>query len=505
MAYLPAFDYDIFISYSHVDNEMLPGQLTGWIEQFYKNLNLMLSKRIGKMDAVKIWWDNKKLDGSKLFDESIATGIERSAIMLSLVSPGYLASDYCRKELDLFYKKTKKEAYGVKIGDRFRIFNVLINNIHYNQWPAELTGTTGFVFHDAAEKEAWGDPLDPAQPIFISQMKSLRDAIVSIFEAFPAAVNAPPETEKETEQAAAEDTFTIYFGEVADTLRTVRKRTIGELEKKGYQVLCGVPPPDEEGPHEKKITSLLAQTQLSVHLLDQYPGKEMTDAGEVWYPQRQAEIALRSETQNLIWMPSEMEIEDIEEEKYKTFIQDLNEGSRYKGHYELIRGSKSAISQQITDLAEQLKAERHKTVAKDKVAVLLDTHFNDQLYAMDVGRVLLENEIQPFINPQEDDPRKNINLLADRISQVSKLIFFYGKVSRDWVLERMSAALQLIVTHNFPVEDFYVYMAPPHKQADDISLRQRFLKINIIDNSNSIKMDDRNYRFLLKELKGFTE
>ena len=42
-------------------------KLMGGYKQFYKNLNLLLAKRLGRMDMVKIWWDNKKLDGSILF------------------------------------------------------------------------------------------------------------------------------------------------------------------------------------------------------------------------------------------------------------------------------------------------------------------------------------------------------------------------------------------------------------------------------------------------------
>jgi len=153
-------------------------------------------------------------------------------------------------------------------------------------------------------------------------------------------------------------------------------------------------------------------------------------------------------------------------------------------------------------LCRQIKAMQVQQHAdKNKVSVLLDTHFNDQLYAMDLSRKLLDNEIQSFINPQEDDPRKNINVLADRISKVSKLIFFYGKVSRDWVFERMSAALQLIVTNNFPVEDFYIFLTPPHKDPGEISLKQRFLQVNVVDNSDNSYISTNTLDKLLKNLR----
>jgi hypothetical protein len=134
--------------------------------------------------------------------------------------------------------------------------------------------------------------------------------------------------------------------------------------------------------------------------------------------------------------------------------------------------------------------------------VLLDTHLNDQLYAIDIGKALLENQIQPFINPQEDDPRKNINLLAERISQVSKLIFLYGTVSRDWVFERMSAALQVIVTKNYPIDDFFIYLVPPHKDPNDISLKQKFLKVSVVNNSDNKVIDKNVLTRFLKNLKG---
>src|SRR4051794_37639418 len=123
MAYVEPYTYDIFISYAHLDNITASHEQQGWIEQFYEDLRVSLAQRIGRLDAIKIWWDNKKLDGSILFDQSIEEGIKKSAIMLSLVSPGYMESDYCKKELDAFYKKAQQEQLGLKAGDRSRIVN----------------------------------------------------------------------------------------------------------------------------------------------------------------------------------------------------------------------------------------------------------------------------------------------------------------------------------------------------------------------------------------------
>lgn len=500
MAYIEDFGFDIFISYAHVDNTPYPGQADGWIEQFYKNLNLMLAKRLGRLDIVKIWWDNKKLDGSILFDKSIEEGIKKSAIMICLNSPGYLQSDYCRQELDLFYQKVKSEKTGLQVGNRSRIIHVLLNNIPFTEWPEELSGTTGFPFHDAKDAEDFGDTVDTLSSEFRMQMQNVRDAVWNLLTDLKKEQNHSPAQENET--TGDSDTFTIYMGEVADTLRTPRKRVIAELEKKGFKIMTGIPPPDEETAHENAAKEAIEKAQLSIHLLDEYPGREILGKSEIWYPQKQAELALESGKSKMIWVPSETDFEIIEEDKYKLFMKNLESGNVKSSGFEFVRGSKSTLAQEITDYAEHLKKQYvQKKSESEKISVLLDTHFNDQLYALDLSRILLENKIQPFINPQEDDPRKNINLLGDRISQVKKLIFLYGSVSKEWVLERMSAALQLIITNNYPIEDFFIYMAPPHKEAGDISIRQKFLKVNIVDSSNNQLIDKAALQQFIDNLK----
>jgi hypothetical protein len=504
MPFISGFEYDIFISYAHVDNVAFPGQADGWIEQFYKNLNLMLAKRFGRMDMVKFWWDSKKLDGSVLFDQSIEQGIKESAIMICVNSPGYIASAYCKRELDTFYKKAQTEKTGLKVGDRCRIIHVLLNNIPHNQWPAELSGTSGFPFHDAKESEDFGDTIETLTPEFRTQMQNVRDAVWHLLNDFPKEQIAG-ETQPEIQPAEDNDAFTIYLGEVADTLRTTRKRVITDLEKQGYKVATGIPPPDEAKAHEEATKKALQNANLAIHLFDEYPGREIVGAPDMWYPQKQAELALQSGRSQMIWVPAETDFKNIEDEKYRLFLQGLETGKAASKGYEFVRSSKSTIAKEIIDFSEQLRAKQiPKNTNKDKLSVLLDTHFNDQLYALDLSKILLENKIQPFINPQEDDPRKNIHLMGERLSQVRKLIFLYGSVSKEWVLERMSAALQLIITNNYPIEDFFIYMAPPCKEANNISIHQRFLKVNVIDSSKNPGMNTEELRLFLNALKAGT-
>jgi hypothetical protein len=70
MAFVPGFEYDIFISYAHVDNQMATSEAAGWVETFHKNLRIRLSQRFGRDGLVAIWRD-ENLTGDQLFDQVI--------------------------------------------------------------------------------------------------------------------------------------------------------------------------------------------------------------------------------------------------------------------------------------------------------------------------------------------------------------------------------------------------------------------------------------------------
>lgn len=477
MAYIEGFTNDIFISYSHIDNERTSGQETSWIEQFYKDLNVLLWQSFGTRD-VSIWWDHKRLDGGTYFNDAIATGIKESAIFLCINSRSFINSDYCQKELDLFYNKVQRDDFGLRVKDKSRIVNVLLYNIPYTDWPHELTGLSGFPFHTKEEgEEGEGDPIDVADTKYKKQLHYLRDFLVTLIKILRDPPLPPPPV------------FTIFFGEVSDTLRTTRKKAIADLENEGYKIISDVPPPYEENEHEKTVIEEVEKASFSVHLLDQYPGKEILGEETSWYPLKQAELCISNKKPKLIWVPSQMEVNSIEEDNYKAFMHQLDTGKQAGNKLEYIRGPKAELTQQIKDMVARIIKDAAPPKRSGQLSVLLDTHYKDQLYALELSKGLLEKEIQPFINPQEDDPRKNMNILEDRIGQVSKLIFFYGKVSKDWVQERMNAALQLIVANRYPIDDFFVFMVPPHKETNEISLKQQFLKLNVFNYSDNAVID----------------
>ena len=88
---------DLFISYTHIDNQPLPQQEEGWLDVFHEYLKVILDTRIGR--KTEIWRDDKLRKNDK-FGAEIIDQFSKTALFLSVVSPRYFNSEWCFKEVD---------------------------------------------------------------------------------------------------------------------------------------------------------------------------------------------------------------------------------------------------------------------------------------------------------------------------------------------------------------------------------------------------------------------
>ncbi len=495
MAFIPGFEYDIFISYAHVDNLALEGEMK-WVEQFHKQLEIALAKRIGRVGIVKIWRD-KRLEGDQLFDETIQNSVDNSALFLALTSNGYLASDYCKDELQAFHRKAQTEQYGLQIEDRSRIYNVLLNNISHDDWTDEYPRTSGHLFHDAEENDSLGQPSELTGKKFFKQLWALVDSIYHMLLAFEksskksskkSSNNSETDNEEEGETVIAGKEQSVFLADISDSLRPVQTRIINELKREKINVTSSIPPPYDANAHEEKVNTVLGESVLSVHMFDSFAGREVDGEPGITYPQKQVELAKDNVGAQLIWVPKNLEMEKIEEETHKNFLTKLEKGKRDKTSYEFMRGTTTSIVPHIVEKLNQMSSVATTDGASQ--AVLLDTHLKDQIYALELSRFFLENNIQPYINPQEDDPNKNMGALETRLKEVSMLMILFGSVKENWVRQRLGAALQLsVIDKNCPIKSFCVLTVPPEKRSDSLNFSIGQFPVHLIDNSRSKELD----------------
>ncbi len=496
------FDYDIFISYAHDDNTpMTVLHSEGWVKMFRKSLKHDL-KRVGEK-KINIWWDKRTLDKNEFFDSKIEEGVKNSAIMLCINSPNYQQSDYCAKELEIFYTKAKKEKEGLKMGHKSRIVNVNLFGMPFKDWPEELEGREGFRFHEEIEEgEDWrsSNPLRFDSTPFIKEMTSLRISICKLLDDFKNITKEKEETiYVDTEN---EDVFTVYFGDAPDSLSSTRKMIMSSLQKKGYKVILNSSEAKESIVHEQATQEILSHANLAIHLLDQYTGPEISGDSENWYRKKQIEIAFDSPVPQLIWMSSQNNFEEIEPKEYKDFINGLEQGSINDKEYEFIIGNKGTLTKEILDFVEVLIAKKealkktNEVDSHEELDILLDYNVEDKQYAMELQQTFDKYNFITHYAPLGQDPTKNRKILQSRMNEVKKLVFLYGKSSKEWIESRITAATNKLLFDESPVENIYVYRTPPQKGADgDLGIKENAnvngVPINVINNEelNSLLLD----------------
>ncbi|MEM0516900.1 toll/interleukin-1 receptor domain-containing protein [Aequorivita flava] len=499
MALIPGYDYDIFISYVHADNESETLEEEGWIDQFYKYLDTKLNKH---SKNIKIWWDSRNLDRSEVFDNSIEEAIDKSAIMICLYSRLYPQSEYCIKELEHFYKKVAKEKVGLTVGNRSRIIPVFMSNIPHTEWHDKLRGTSGFPFHDNNE---YGDPLKNTSPEFGSAMIQLRNALVRIFDDLSKETTAAI---KPSSQEAKEDKpFTIFLSEVNDSLLDRRDGIIADLKEKGYNVITGNDSATTLESHDDLTKEAIANSDFAVHILGNFPGRKISNETDARYIQRQTEIALESKIPQLIWVSRDTDFEKIENTEYKQFLQSLEDATHTSKKYEYVRGNEGELALLINNFAEQLQevqAQKAATQSNEKGAplkVLLDTHTDDFKQAFNLKKILNKYNVDLIFNPEDGDPQENIKSLYANINEAKKFIFLYGnETHKDWVDIRVKNTLKKLMDYDRYGQDIFIYVTPPEKDTGSIKVAQNPM-VKLVDHSQEMSENDAVLEAFLNDLK----
>ncbi|NOQ64556.1 MAG: TIR domain-containing protein [Methyloprofundus sp.] len=476
MSEIAGFKYDIFISYCHDDNYPTMSD-KGWVDQFHDRLENWL-KRQRRFKQLTIWRD-LELNGNTLFEKTIEDTINSSALFFVLHSKNYEYSDYCKKELEWF---VQHNAQGTAAGEHSRIFHLLLNNFPYDSWSKQLAGTSGFVMHDAQDPASLGEFTEPNQSLFTEQLRKIVDATDStlshlIKNATPADLPTP----------ASDKRIKIFLADTADNQATFRKRIIADLKQQGVEVIANSPPPYEYTEHKQYIQQLLQDTQLSIHLLGEYSGREIQGGDDTSsYPCEQVKLGFAGKAKQIIWIPKELDIQAIEDPDYQQWINQLENGERDNHDYEFIRSSQSALSELILQEIEQLNTAKTGEIINE--SFLIDTHQLDQQYAFQLAGIMAQKGIDVEFNKESKDPIESLNIFEQSIQQVPNLIIIFGQVSPQWLKERIKRAFKIIAAQfaqDSPLQlgKIWIFLTPDSAGLETLPKLPKIIEVEVLDNS----------------------
>ena len=320
MSAVPPFESEIFISYAHIDNLPLAEGQRGWVEDFHRSLQIRLQQLLGEELSV---WRDKKLQGNDYFDDALIHRFPRIAVLVSILSPRYLQSEWCLRELREFVHAAEQTG-GLRLGDRSRIFKIVKTHVPREQHPAELQTLLGYEFYQV--DQATGRPreflLDSRDEALRNYWAKLEDVAYDIHEMLKtmrvrhagAAHPSPPASG-----------MSVYVAETTSGLDPQRANIGRELRQRGHRVLPDRPLPLESGALRQEIREQLAGVHLSIHLVGStyavVPEGETTSLDAI-----QLEVAGEVETPTarprLVWLPPDLAPTDERQRGLIAFVRD---------------------------------------------------------------------------------------------------------------------------------------------------------------------------------------
>jgi hypothetical protein len=332
MVYVPGFKHDVFISYAHVDNLPLTGNDEAWVDDFHKKLEIRLARILGRSDIFSVWRD-LKLRGNDEWEDTIDAACRNSAAGIFILSPGFVASRWCRGELDAFASSEDIREHARPPG-RSRIFKVFLSPVSDQDVPGRLRTVNGYPFHAV-------DSMTGREELFRRTRESDSDQRywTSLGDLARELADMLKQMRLLAEGAAAPPRATgpvVFLAEVTDDLVEAREDLRRTLLQGGAQVLPENPLPFGAEELRLRLREDLAQAKLAVHLVGSFYGRR--PAGEersfthVQYAQ-----AAEAGVQRLLWVPRDIDPEKVRDAAQRKLLAALESEPDSAHSAELLR------------------------------------------------------------------------------------------------------------------------------------------------------------------------
>jgi hypothetical protein len=301
------FDLDVFVSYAHLDNTGFDEQQKGWVAKLHERLERRLAQLLGKPTRI---WRDPKLRGNDVFEETLVERVRRAAILVSVVSPRYVRSEWTTRELDEFCQAAEQQG-GVQIRDKCRIFKVLKTPVPLDQQSPRLRAVLGYEFFgmdpESGNFREFDEEFGPEyRQKFLLKLDDVAQDLKDLLELVEGRepVEAP---------AGAGDGVAIFLAVTTHDLQDERDAIRRELQQHGYTVLPARELSLVGAEVEAAVREDLARSAMSIHLIgNRYsliPENSTTSLVEI-----QNELAIERGDSGgftrLVWIPPGLEVTD---------------------------------------------------------------------------------------------------------------------------------------------------------------------------------------------------
>ena len=460
---------DVFISYAHIDDQALTEGQKGWITQFHRILEVRLGQLLGEKPRI---WRDLKIQGNDVFDDKIITAFKDAKVMVSIMSPRYMKSEWCLRELNEFYNSATEDG-GIKVGEKARIFKVIKTPIDPRDIPDKLPpileSIIGFEFFDfdsdtgrlSEYDETFGEQ---ARQNYFSRIYDLAYEICDLLKNYHRDdVTVLPAVESNV------DAMTIYLAVTASDVQSERDRIRRELVERGHRVL-----PENHlplvGPElEEQLRKLLPKCDLSIHMVGNRYGmipEEATSSVADLQNQIAAEFSKQNGLERVIWMPRGLVAAD---DRQIDFIRRINEDEVTQTGAEIIEESLDNLKGYLLERLkpnppepESPEATPVPSVVTKTKSIYLICDAQDEEDVESLEDYLFDQGFEVSLPLFEGDEAAIAQSHRQKLAMCDSALIYYGAGGRSWIEMKVMDLMQAPgFGRNKPFDTKAVLIAPP--------------------------------------------
>lgn len=428
------FEQHAFISYAHVDNLTTPDDSRGWVTRFQQQLAAYLSTEIGAEPRL---WRDDRLRGVDVFGDEIFAQFPKTALLIAIVSPRYLESEWCLREIDEFCHVAAANG-GVVVDKKTRVVRVLLKPISAEQrerLPEALRAdeSLGYPFFEEVEGRRTLR-LDPALgngEAYRRSVMFLAEDLAEVIRRLDRAAPASPNPAPAPTPAAGP---TVYLAECGADRREDRERLRAELKAHQVQVLPEQRLPELQADYVAEVERLLERCQLSIHLVGSAYGNVPDGPGLKSNVVLQNDCAIRRSRAaglpRLIWLP-----EGIEPavEPQAQFIAALSSSAELQTGADLVTGSLEAFKTAMHAALKKLReAPEAAPDAGTAAPVYLLCDEKDRKASVPLRKWLREKGFEVALPAFEGDAAAVREANQRLIAACAAVVVFYGAGGEAW-------------------------------------------------------------------------
>lgn len=478
---------DIFISYAHIDNQPLAEGVKGWVEILHERLKIRLGQLLGEEASI---WRDRKLQGNDIFADALVEKLSGVAILVSVLSPRYVRSEWCIRELEEF-SRAASTGGSLRVGNQLPVFKVVKTFVPVQEHPRQLQGTLGYEFYEydpeRGRAKEFSPEVVPQRDIrYWEKLDDLAYDIKQLIEHMRQLGESPAATSKAFEEVAPANVKTVYLAETTSDLKAQRDQIKRELQEHGHVVLPDKELPLEAAALKQAVDEYLSRSDFSVHLVgERYGIIPEGEAKSVIHLQSDL-AAGRGGFPRIVWLPPGLETQD---ERQQGLIDNFLLGQMSPKGTEVLQTKLEDLKTIIHETLYRSPEPQASAPAGEALGInlYLICDREDVDAANELANYLYDQGVDVTLPATEGDEAQVYEEHKASLLECDAVLIYYGRANEIWLRMKLRE-LQKIAGYGrtAPMLGKGIYVGAPRTDAKE---RLRDREAMIIKNYESFSPD----------------